>query len=68
MSKPYFTNSLVQDVVESIMKLFSSGIIKQLKCKVVPILQCNSSPKLDIIKMFCSLQDPFFELRSLSTN
>lgn len=25
MSKPYLTNSLVQDVVESVMELFSSG-------------------------------------------
>lgn len=64
MSKPYLTNSLVQDVVESVMELFSSGIIEQLKCKVVPILQCDSSTKLEVEKMFDSLQDPFFELQT----
>lgn len=64
MSKPYLTNSLVQDVVESVIELFSSGIIEQLKCKVVPILNCNSSTKIEVENMFDSLQDPFSELQT----
>lgn len=64
MSKPYLTNSLVQDIVESVIELFSSGIIEQLKFKVMPILHCNSSTKIEIEKMFDSLQNPFVELKT----
>jgi len=50
--------------VKSIIELFSSGIIKQKKCKVIPTLNYILSTKIEVEKIFDFLEDPFFELQS----
>lgn len=64
-AKPNVTESLMQEIVDGTTDLFSSGIISNLKTKIMPhLVNCNDSLIAEFEKMFYILENPFLGLKT----
>jgi len=64
-SKPNVTATLIQEIVEGTIELFSSGIISHLKSKIEPyLINCDYTKLIEINKMFNLLENPFINLKT----
>lgn len=64
-SKPNVTATLIQEIVEGTIELFSSGIISHLKSKIEPyLINCDNTKLIEINEMFNLLENPFRNLKT----
>lgn len=65
LMKPNVTSSLLQDIIEGVIDIFSSGIVSDLQDLVMPIIRnCNTSKSSEIGDMFYLLENAFADVKT----
>ncbi|KAL5246241.1 hypothetical protein ACI65C_013649 [Semiaphis heraclei] len=66
LMKPNVTSSLLQDIIEGVIDIFSSGIVSDLQNMVMPIIRncCNISQSSEIGDMFYLLENAFVDVKT----
>jgi len=65
LMKPNVTSLLLQDIIDGVIDIFSSGIVSDLQNIVMPIIKnCNTSLSSEIGDMFYLLENAFTDVKT----